>query len=83
MDVGPMTAPTASADLVAKLVLNPLKNAKDRLIFGGKTLNGVMHTYEQLGDKEGAESMASCIYQLADSVQILNALIQKLEAEAS
>lgn len=77
-----MNAPTVSQDLVAKLVLNPLRNAKDRLIFGGKTLNGVMHVYEQLGNEERAEVMGSCIYQLADCVQIIGALIATLEAEA-
>lgn len=75
-------APTASPDLVAKLVLNPLRNSKDRLVFGSKTLHGVMGFYQRIGDEEGAEQMASLIYQLADSVQILTALIQNIEAEA-
>lgn len=74
--------PTVSPDLVAKLVLNPLRNAKDQMIFAGKTINGVMDTYSRLGDDESAEQMASCIYLLADAVQIVNSIVQQIEAEA-
>lgn len=77
-----MSSSTASPDLVAKLLLNPMKNAKDRFIFGNKTLSGVMDVYTRLGDEEGAELMASLIYELADCIQRLASVIQKIEAEA-
>lgn len=71
-----------SPDTVAVLVLNPLRNGRSSMIDAGKTLNGVLELYTRLGDVAAANAMGETLQDMADIVQRLNVLIERIGAEA-